>query len=139
MNRNGKALIVLLVAAVGLWGCSQGPGQSAIQAERIKALEIKCAKLEDDYKAAASARTCAKENHYTGRRAVQIDEQTAAMQKEIEAGKLAAKERTNERDLMQARCEKMKKGLQALLGQDDALAAPAQPATPVAAVSGGGL
>ena len=61
------------------------------------------------------------------------------MQKEIEAGKLAAKERTNERDLMQARCEKMKKGLQALLGQDDALAAPAQPATPVAAVSGGGL
>ena len=56
MNRNGKALIVLLVAAIGLWGCSQGPGQSAIQAERIKALEIKCAKLEDDYKAAASAR-----------------------------------------------------------------------------------
>ena len=41
--------------------------------------------------------------------------------------------------MLQTRCEKMKKGLQTLLGQDDALSTPAQPATPAAAVTGGGL
>jgi chromosome segregation ATPase len=140
MNRNGKSVIVLLVAAVGLWGCSQGPGQSAVQAERIKALETKCAKLEDDYKTAAAARDQARKKITTlEEERAQIDEQTIALQKEIETGKLLAKERTNERDMLQGRCEKMKKGLQTLLGQDDALAAPAGPAMPAVAVTGGGL
>jgi chromosome segregation ATPase len=150
MNRTGKSLIVLLVAAVGVWGCSQGPGQSAAQAERIKALEIKCAKLEDDYKSAAAARDQARKKVSTlEEERAQIDDQTTAMQKEIEAGKLVAKERdslrqqmetrTTERDMLQTRCEKMKKGLQTLLGQDDAMSAPARPATPVAAATGGGL
>jgi chromosome segregation ATPase len=150
MNRAGKSLIVLLVAAVGLWGCSQATsGQAAAQAERIKALEAKCGKLEDDYKSAAAARDQARkrvsalEEEHT-----QMEEQQALMQKDIEAGKLVAKERDDlrqqmevhigERDMLQTRCDKLKKGLQSLLGQDDALAAPAHPATP-AAVSAGGL
>ncbi|HBI45324.1 MAG TPA: hypothetical protein DDY78_21100 [Planctomycetales bacterium] len=150
MNHNGKSMIVLFAAAVGLWGCSQGPSQSAVQAERIKALETKCAKLEDDYKAAAAARDQARKKVSTlEEERAQIDEQTTAMQKEIEAGKLVVKERnslrqqmearTNERDMLQTRCEKMKKGLQSLLGQDDALSTPARPATPVASAKGGGL
>ena len=150
MNHNGKSMIVLLAVAFGLWGCSQGPSQSAVQAERIKALEAKCAKLEDDYKAAAGARDLARKKISTleDERA-QIDEQTTVMQKEIEVGKLVAKERdslrqqmetrTNERNMLQTRCEKMKKGLQTLLGQDDALSTPARPATPLAAATGGGL
>jgi|SRR5665213_2125293 len=148
MNRTGKSLMVLLVAAVGLWGCSQGPNQSAAQAERIKALESKCAKLEDDYKAAAAARDQARKKVSTlEEERAQIDEQTTAMQKEIEAGKLVGKERdslrqqmevrTGERDMLQTRCEKMKKGLQTLLGQDDAVSTPAQPTVPAAATGGG--
>jgi chromosome segregation ATPase len=150
MNRAGKSLIVLLVAVVGLWGCSQATsGQAAAQAERIKALEAKCGKLEDDYKSAAAARDQARkrvsalEEEHT-----QMEEQQALMQKDIEAGKLVAKERDElrqqmevhigERDMLQTRCDKLKKGLQSLLGQDDALSAPAHPATP-AAVSAGGL
>jgi predicted RNase H-like nuclease (RuvC/YqgF family) len=146
MNRTGKSLIVLLVAAAGVWGCSQGPGQSAAQAERIKALESKCAKLEDDYKAAAAARDLARKKVSTlEEERAQIDEQTIVMQKEIEAGKLVAKERdslhqqmearTGERDMLQTRCDKMKKGLQTLLGQDDAVSTPARPVAP----TGGGL
>ena len=150
MNRAGKSLIVLLVATVGLWGCAQATsGQAAAQAERVKALEAKCGKLEDDYKSAAAARDQARkrvaaleEEH------AQMEEQQALMQKDIEAGKLVAKERddlrqlmearTGERDTLQTRCDKLKKGLQSLLGQDDALSAPAHPATP-AAVGAGGL
>ena len=77
-------------------------------------------------------------------------DQLAALQKEVEAGKAVAKERdelrlqvdarTGERDQLQTRCEKMKKGLQTLLGQDDALAAPIPPpTTAVGGIAGGGL
>ncbi len=150
MTRTSKSMMVLLVAAVGLWGCSQGPSQSAAQADRIKALESKCAKLEDDYKAAAAARDQARKKVSTlEEERAQIDEQTIVMQKEIEAGKAIAKERdslrqqmearTTERDQLQTRCEKMKKGLQTLLGQDDAASTPPQPAAPTGAATGGGL
>ena len=76
-----------------------------------------------------------------------MDEQVAQLQKQVEAGKLVAKERddlrqqidsrTGERDQLQARCDKLKKGLQTLLGQDDALSAPVRPATPLAVGAGG--
>jgi chromosome segregation ATPase len=149
MNRVSKPLIVLLVAAVGVWGCSQtNPGQSAAQAEQIKALQAKCNKLEDDYKSAAAARDQARKRVATlEEERAQVDEQVAQLQKGIEAGKLVAKERddlrqqmesrTGERDQLQARCDKLKKGLQTLLGQDDALSAPVRPAAP--ATGAGGL
>ena len=139
MTRGNKALSVMLVALVGLWGCARGPvGQSA-QAERIRSLESKCARLEDDYRAVASARD-------------QARKQLAALESE-KANVLAAKQsavkerdalrqqiatRTNERDNLKVRCERLKKGLQELLGQDDALlptpAAPTATSTNTAVV-----
>ena len=155
MNRVSKPLVVLFVAAVGVWGCSQAnPGQSAAQADQIKALQAKCLKLEDDYKSAAAARDQARKRVATlEEERAAVDEQVAQLQKDVEAGKLVAKERdelrqqmdqrTGERDQLQTRCDKLKKGLQTLLGQDDAMV-PARPATPVTAApattgSGGGL
>ena len=39
------------------WGCAQGPANPhAAQAERLHALEGKCGKLEEDYRAVAGAR-----------------------------------------------------------------------------------
>jgi len=152
MNRAGKPLFVFLLATVGVWGCSQAANQSSSQADRINALEAKCSKLEDDYKSTAAARDQAKkrvaaleEEHAL------IQEQLAQLQKDAEAAKLVAKERdelkaqvqtrTGERDVLQTRCDKLKKGLQELLGQDDALAAPANPpaqATGAAGATGAG-
>ena len=149
MNRAGKPLIVLLVAALAVWGCSQAASnQSTSQADKIRTLEAKCSKLEDDYKSAAAARDLSKrrvsaleEEH------AQMEEQLAQLQKDVEAAKLVAKERdelkqqvqtrTGERDVLQARCDKLKKGLQELLGQDDALAAPAHPAVQAGGATGG--
>jgi hypothetical protein len=125
MTRGGKALGVMLVVLVGLWGCARGPAGHSAQAERIHTLETKCSKLEDDYRAVAGARDQARK---------QVDElkaERAKLQKEL-ADKLAVlKERdalrqqiatrTSERDNLQLRCDRMKKGLQNLLGQDDAL------------------
>ena len=150
MNRAGKLWMVLLVAAVGLWGCNQAASGANGQADKIKALQDKCVRLEDDFKSAATARdqarkqlTALQDEHD------QMEEQLAALQKEVEAGKAVAKEhddlrqqldaRTGERDTLQTRCDKMKKGLQSLLGQDDALSAPAHPPiTAVGGIAGGG-
>jgi hypothetical protein len=132
MTRANKALIVVVVAALGLWGCAKGPGnQSAAQAERIRALEGKCARFEEDYRAVAAARDQAR------KRLASAEEERARMQKELELHKKVAAERdelrqqvrvrAGERDALQLRCDRLKKGLQELLGQDDALLPGANP------------
>lgn len=59
MTRSRHAVGVLLVAVFGLWGCSRAPSAdngSAATVEKLKAVETKLARLEDDFRAAASAR-----------------------------------------------------------------------------------
>jgi hypothetical protein len=122
MTRASKSLTVILVATLGAWGCARGPaGQHAAQAERIRTLEGKCAKLEDDYKAVAGARDQAR------RRLAALEEQNARLQRDLVAHRAVLRQR----DALQVRCERLKKGLQDLLGQDDAAAGPStgQPVT----------
>jgi septal ring factor EnvC (AmiA/AmiB activator) len=150
MTRAGKVLTLFIVVALGIWGCSKGPGgHPAAQTERVKALEAKCAKLEEDYRAAASSRDQArKQAGLLDQERAQWDEQRAQLQKDLDAQKGLVRElqrtlvrerdsykqqlelRTNERDHMQMRCERLKKGLQSLIGQDDAMIGPSlSPAT----------
>jgi chromosome segregation ATPase len=125
MTRGGKAFSVMLVVFLGLWGCARGPvGQSA-QAERIRTLETKCAKLEDDYRSVATARDQAR------KQVAALESERARLQKELADKQIVVAERdalrkqiatrTNERDSLKLRCDRLKKGLQELLGQDDAL------------------
>ena len=125
MTRGGTALSVMLVVLLGLWGCARGPSYSA-QAERIHTLESKCAKLEDDYRSVAGARDQARKQLAaleTERARLQKEQQ--ALLKERDALRQQIATRTNERDFLQLRCDRMKKGLQSLLGQDDAMLSPA--------------
>jgi hypothetical protein len=137
MLRGNHLAIVIVGATLGLWGCAQG-NSAATQAERMRALEARCSKLEDDYRAAVTVRDQACKKTTT------LEEQLAQLQKDFaaqqEAAKLVLKERdelrqavesrTSERDLLQSRCERLKKGLQNLLGQDDALANGTTPLVP---------
>jgi chromosome segregation ATPase len=136
MTRAGKVWTIALVFVLGVWGCARGPAnQCPAQAERIRKLESKCAKLEDDYKAVAGARDQLR------RRLEALEDDNARLQKAFQAVvkerdtlKQVVEARTGERDLLQARCDRLKKGLQGLLGQDDAMiASPAGPA-PITAV-----
>jgi hypothetical protein len=130
MTREGKLWAVLVVAALGIWGCARGPGsQGAAQAERFRDLEARCGKLEEDYKVVMGDRDHAR------LRVAALEEQLVehqAVVKERDALKRELEARTGERDSLQARCDRLKKGLQSLLGQDDAAAAPAAPAAPSA-------
>jgi chromosome segregation ATPase len=133
MSRGGKMLSVLVVVVLGAWGCARGPSNHTVaQAERIRSLEGKCAKLEEDYRAVAGARDQAR------KKASSLEEDVAHLQQELAGYKAVLKERdalrhqvearTNERDGLQLRCDRLKKGLQNLIGQDDAMLPPSPPA-----------
>jgi hypothetical protein len=125
MTRGGKVLSVMLVVLLGLWGCARGPVNHSAQAERIHSLETKCIKLEDDYRSVAGARDQAR------KQLAALEAERTRLEKELADKKSVLKERdalrqqvatrTNERDSLQLRCDRLKKGLQNLLGQDDAM------------------
>ena len=129
MTRTSKVLIVLVVATLGVWGCAQGPANHPAQSEKIRSLESKVAKLEDDYRAVAAARDQARKRTAAlegDLRKEAADRQAAARERDELRDQVKA--RTGERDGLQVRCDRLKKGLQNLLGEDDAaLGAPQQP------------
>jgi uncharacterized coiled-coil DUF342 family protein len=136
MSRSKLTLTVLLVALLGVWGCAQGPtGGPAVDAERIKALEAKNARLQDDYRAAAAARDLLRQ------KLAQAEELNAQVHQEVEQLQEIAKERDDlrhqlqmrvlERDGVQAQFEQFRREIRQLLGEADAAAtsAPANPVT----------
>jgi septal ring factor EnvC (AmiA/AmiB activator) len=144
MLRGNHLAVVIVATSLFVWGCAQG-NSAATQAERIHALEARCSKLEDDYRAAVTVRDQAR------KKTAALEEQLAQLQKDFAAQqenvKLVVRERdelrqaiesrTSERDLLQSRCERLKKGLQNLLGQDDALANGTTPIGTTPAALGG--
>jgi SMC interacting uncharacterized protein involved in chromosome segregation len=142
MTRSGKALTVAVVAALGLWGCSQGTNGDS--AERIKQLENECKVAKEDYRAVASARDRLRQQ------VSELEGERTQLQKEVEAQQAIAKEkqalakerdelaqqvsaRTTERDAVQGQLEQVRKGLRNLLGQTEAAITP--PATPAVSVT----
>jgi septal ring factor EnvC (AmiA/AmiB activator) len=120
MTRFQRALGVFAVAAIGLWGCSQGPNASS-SSERIKSLEAKSARLEEDYKTAAAARDQFR------RKLSANDEALAQLQRDLDSLRAAAREReealkarTAERDQLQVQYDGFRKNLRELLGQAEA-------------------
>src|SRR2546421_483898 len=87
MTGFNKGLIIAVVACVGLWGCARGPSGGSAAAERIKALEFKVSKLEDDFRAAAAARDTLR-----SRLAAAEDERTR-LENEVAQLKLVVRER----------------------------------------------
>jgi chromosome segregation ATPase len=125
MTRANKALVVMVIAALGLWGCAQGPANSASASqERIKALESKCSKLEDDYRAVASARDqlrkkLASAEEERGRTQQELNKRQGII-KERDELKQHLATRTTERDSAVAQFEHFRKSIKTLLGQAEA-------------------
>ena len=100
-----KALMVLTVTTlVGLWGCTQSTPPNSANA-RLRELEAKTARLEDDVKTALAARDQAR------RKATVLEEQRAQLSQQLEQLERITKERedlkqqvtvrTSERDAVQ--------------------------------------
>jgi septal ring factor EnvC (AmiA/AmiB activator) len=126
MNSANRALIVFVVATLGIWGCARGPAAGSGSAERIRALEAKIARLEDDFRGAATARDQFR------RKLAAAEEVQAQLRQEVEQLQVVVKERddlriqvkarTGERDVLQGQYDQFRKGLRDLLGQAEAAA-----------------
>src|SRR5262245_10107625 len=124
MSRAKRAFAVLVVASLGLWGCAQGTGNGVVSVERMRALETKNAKLEDDFRAALTVRDQLK------KKLVALEEQREHLDKQVEQLQVAAKDRddlrqqltarTGERDNAQTQFEQFRKNIRNLLGQVEA-------------------
>ena len=139
MSRAQKTLSVLVVACLGLWGCAQGPANGPASAERIRALETKIAKLEDDFRAAVAVReqlrkqlTAAEEER------TRLGQQVETLQgvtKERDELRQQLAARTTERDSLQSQFDQFRKGIKTLLGQAETPGALSTP--PVTSASEG--
>ena len=125
MTRSHKALIVIVVATLGLWGCAQGKSKSTANSdERIKSLDARCAHLESENHNLAAARDKAQKH------LVEADRERLRLLQEVETLKAVAQERddlkllvasrTAERDAAQTHFEELRKGIRSLLGRVEA-------------------
>jgi len=116
MVRAKKALILLVVSTIGLWGCARGPVSGSGSPERIRSLESKVSKLEEDFRAAAAARDQLRNQ------LAAVEEQRALLEKERDDLRQQVVTRTTERDSLQVQYEQFRKNLRSLLGQAETAA-----------------
>ncbi len=114
MSRAHKALAILLVSTLGLWGCAKGPNSSG--PERIKALEAKVSRLEGDLKVGESAR------EQLRKKLAAAEERLTKLQNDRDNLEKTLTARTSERDNLQTQFEQFRKTLRDLLGQAEASA-----------------
>jgi septal ring factor EnvC (AmiA/AmiB activator) len=108
MSRAHKALAILVVSTLGLWGCAKGPGSNG--PERIKSLEAKVSRLEGDAKLGETAR------EQLRKKLAAAEEQLAKLQKDRDELDKTLTARTSERDNLQTQYEQFRKSLRDLLG-----------------------
>ncbi len=124
MSRADHALILLTLSVVGIWGCAQNQTPGPSTAERLKALEVKNAKLEDDFKAVASTRDQLRKRLASAEETqqqlqAQLDElQKLSKERDALREQLAA--RTAERDNLTGQLVHFRKGLKDLIGEVEA-------------------
>ncbi|MCI0458689.1 MAG: hypothetical protein L0Z62_17160 [Gemmataceae bacterium] len=138
MNCAHKALLVLfVVVSLGIWGCAQGNGPATGSA-RLRDLEARHAKLEEDYRATVAARDQAR------KKVTALEQERTALVQQVERLQQVVKERdelrqqvasrTTERDALHGQLIQFGKDLQALLGRIDAIAG-TPVSTPVSSAS----
>jgi chromosome segregation ATPase len=125
MQRASTALlVVMVVSSLGLWGCTnQKNGATNI---KIRELENRHAKLEEDYRVIVAA------NETNRRKLIQLEAQRTELTQKIEELQLVVKERdelktqlavrTEERDSVQGQLMQFSKDLQNLAGRAQAAA-----------------
>lgn len=123
MSDYTKAFAVVILSALGIWGCAQGPAGGA-SVEKLKQLELKVARLEDDFRAATAARDQFR------KKLAESEALVAELRTEVETLRPVLAERdelrnqlklrTAERDQVTQQFEGFRKSLKELLGQMDA-------------------
>jgi chromosome segregation ATPase len=134
MKRFVEGGLVVIAAAVGIWGCTQTSSEGTnASADKIKTLENNLVQLEDENRSVTAARDQLR------KKLAETEEQRLQLQHEIEQLQAVAKERdelkeqlvarTAERDNLQNQFDQMRKALRGILNQADAANATLVPRT----------
>ncbi|MGL4421450.1 MAG: hypothetical protein ACRCZF_12345 [Gemmataceae bacterium] len=133
MTRIHKALLVVTLTVVGIWGCAR-PAPSALSNEKLKQLEARVAKLETDLQQSATERDALEKKLATSvaaeaqlRTKLAHAEETlktqivkiATLEKERDGALAKFKVKTVERDQVQAQYDAFRKNLRDILGQSE--------------------
>jgi septal ring factor EnvC (AmiA/AmiB activator) len=138
MSRSRQAVGVCIVALFGIWGCTRAPSPegNAATAEKLKAVETKLARLEDDFRAAASARD------QLSKKLIAAEEARTALQGQVERltreGKTKDAEiatRTTERDQVTNQYKMFRDGIREWLAKADEGKMDGSPMVPVVPTS----
>jgi septal ring factor EnvC (AmiA/AmiB activator) len=138
---NKALLVVMVVATLGLWGCAQNPSGTATSA-RIRDLESRIARLEEDYRVVVTARDQYKRKLVSAEeRSAQQADQLKTVARERDELKQQVNARGAERDALQNQLIQLGKDLQSLAVRiESATGTPltAPPATSALAAPSGG-
>jgi chromosome segregation ATPase len=134
MSRSQKIVGVLIVSVFGIWGCSRTPSaESAATAEKLKSVETKLARLEDDFRAVASARDQLSKKLLAAEEArTALLAQVETLHKDLKSKEDLVQNRTSERDQANVQLKSLKDGLKDLLTKMDD--GPKPDATPAVSV-----
>ena len=120
MTRTRRTAGVLIVTLLGLWGCSKAPtdSTSAASADKIKAVETKLGRLEDDFRAAASARDQLQKKLASAVEAQQAQQtQLDKLTRELKEKEELLVKRTAERDTIDTQYSSFRKDLKELIAK----------------------
>lgn len=115
-----RAVVVACIAVAsvfGAGGCSQGPNARAALIERIKVLEEKNARTEDDVRSMAASRDQSRQQLAKAEEHIQ---KLQIVVKERDELRLKLQLRGNERDQLAGQYEQFRSNLRELVGQADA-------------------
>jgi septal ring factor EnvC (AmiA/AmiB activator) len=142
MKRFFKGWMIVLTAALGVWGCTQSaPVGSSTSSDKQKSLETKVSKLEDENKSVTVAR------EQLRKKLAEAEEQKTELQKQLDEMKIVCKERdelktalaerTEEKVNLQNQFEDIHKALRNIVNQADAISTRMgqPPATPFRSTS----
>lgn len=116
MNSTYRSLAVFSLVLLGLWGCSQGPSNRGALVERIKVLETRSARMEEDFRAVSASRDQVKQQ------LVRAEEHIQTLQvvvKERDELKVQLQLRTSERDQVAGQYDQFRQSIREVLGQAD--------------------
>jgi chromosome segregation ATPase len=114
MNRAFVAVSVVILGVIG--GCSQGPNSRAALIERVKMLEEKIARVENDLRSAIDSRDHARQLLAKAEEHIQ---KLQVVVRERDDLRLQLKLRVNERDQLSGQYEQFRNHLKELVGQAD--------------------
>ena len=119
MSNYQKVIGVGVVLIIGIWGCSESPSRSA---EKIKTLEAKVNRLEEDFRSASATRDQFR------KKLAEMEQEQAQLKQERDELQLTLKMRTTERDSITVQFDQFRTNLKELIGKTEAaLAKPEKP------------